>query len=119
MSTGRNHELPWLAKPLGLHWRARSNCLGIDPDFFHPPRGANKQVAECRAICAGCTVRQDCADYAMADPFEERGVWAGATAQERKFIRNGRITWEVVWAKGDALVEQGHDDDAPRPAVSA
>ena len=44
------------------------------------------ELADDRAVCAGCEVRQQCYDTAMADPGLE-GVWAGFTAKERRSMR--------------------------------
>jgi WhiB family redox-sensing transcriptional regulator len=68
-------------------WQAAGNCVGVDPDLFFPgqgdPTGAAKQV------CAGCTVREACLEYAL-DNCERFGVWGGLSERERRRIRRTR-----------------------------
>jgi WhiB family redox-sensing transcriptional regulator len=68
-------------------WMLRANCRGLNPDQFHPERGASNGAA--KAVCAGCTVRQDCLDYAL-DNGEKHGVWGGLSERERRRIRGRR-----------------------------
>jgi WhiB family redox-sensing transcriptional regulator len=42
----------------------RGNCLGLDPELFFPERG--ESVTEAKAVCAGCVVRTECLDFALA-----------------------------------------------------
>ena len=71
-------------------WREHANCKGIDPNLFHPERGSNGfDMATAKNVCAGCTVRQDCLDYAL-DNFEMIGIWGGTTERERRRIRSRR-----------------------------
>jgi WhiB family redox-sensing transcriptional regulator len=71
----------WLARP---SWHLDAACSGLGPDSFFSGAPANVEVA--RAVCAGCAVRQECHDTAMADADLE-GVWAGFTAKERWQMR--------------------------------
>ncbi len=43
-----------------------------------------------RELCAGCSVRHDCLDFAMADA-ELRGMWSGTSEQERQKIRRRQV----------------------------
>jgi WhiB family redox-sensing transcriptional regulator len=83
MSTrSRDQSLPDLIDLLGRpEWMKRAACRGEDPALFFPPLGAN--AAKARAICATCSVRQECLSYALADP-ESAGVWAGLSERERR-----------------------------------
>lgn len=65
-------------------WQSRANCAGADPELFFPERGAS--LAEARAVCAGCTVRTECLDYALAIG-EKYGVWGGLSERERRRLR--------------------------------
>jgi WhiB family transcriptional regulator, redox-sensing transcriptional regulator len=70
-------------------WRAASACLNTDPDVFFPVAvgsAASKQVARAMRICAGCTVRQQCLDFAMRSG-EKDGIWGGTTPEERRRLR--------------------------------
>ncbi len=68
-------------------WQAQANCLGVDPDLFFPERGAS--TSEAKAVCAGCSVREDCLEYALANG-EKHGVWGGETERGRRRIRRQR-----------------------------
>lgn len=73
------------AKP--TDWQRLGNCVGADPDLFFPERGDNAAVAAAKAVCRGCSVRQQCLSYSNSDPIEPLGVWGGAGADERRLMR--------------------------------
>ena len=53
--------------PADRHWRLLAACLSADPDLFFPVSSSGRslaQVAEAKAICAGCQVRRDCLAFA-------------------------------------------------------
>ncbi|HBX78026.1 MAG TPA: WhiB family transcriptional regulator [Acidimicrobiaceae bacterium] len=68
-------------------WQNLANCLGVDPDLFFPERGASTK--EAKAVCQGCTVREDCLEYALANG-EKFGIWGGLSERERRRIRRQR-----------------------------
>jgi WhiB family redox-sensing transcriptional regulator len=68
-------------------WQDRANCLGVDPDLFFPGRGESTQ--EAKAICAGCVVRDECLEQALARP-EKFGIWGGTSERERRRLRRER-----------------------------
>lgn len=66
-------------------WRASSACLSADPELFFPiaqGSAADRQISSALRVCAGCAVRQQCLDFAMASG-EAHGIWGGTTADER------------------------------------
>lgn len=66
-----------------MSWRERAACRGCDPEMFFPERGANT-VAQTKAVCAGCEVRDEC----LAENLGERvGVWGGLSERERRILR--------------------------------
>lgn len=68
-------------------WHSLAACRGSGADTFIVHRGSNAAVvARARAICATCSVRPECLDYAMADP-DAVGVWGGSTGTERRQLR--------------------------------
>ena len=78
-----------------MHWLkaampdlAGAACAGADPEqwFPLPGRPVPRAVAE---VCAGCPVRQECADYAVSAGPMLRGVWGGLSQSERARIRQG------------------------------
>jgi WhiB family redox-sensing transcriptional regulator len=83
-------------------WRAASACLTADPDLFFPIAAGTadaSQVSRARRICAGCTVRQQCLDFAVRSG-EKDGIWGGTTPEERvrdrraRNRRPARRTWQ-------------------------
>jgi WhiB family redox-sensing transcriptional regulator len=69
-----------------LAWMVRANCRGVDAELFFPGRGESTYPA--KQVCAGCVVRAECFDYAMANA-ERYGVWAGLSERERHRMRRG------------------------------
>ncbi len=70
-------------------WRARGACSGLDTSVFFPVSDNDDDAEEAKSICAICTVRQQCLDYAL-DKREHEGVWGGATERERRRILRQR-----------------------------
>jgi WhiB family transcriptional regulator, redox-sensing transcriptional regulator len=70
-------------------WWSLAACQSADPDLFFPISGsgpARVQVDRAKAVCAGCPVRGDCLQYALAaGPLQ--GVWGGLTEDERRLLR--------------------------------
>ncbi len=70
-------------------WRTGAACRELDPDlFFSPDSFESKQEKdereiEAKAVCARCTVRDECLDYALK-AGERYGIWGGLTEQERR-----------------------------------
>jgi len=66
-------------------WRGAGACLSADPELFFPIAAggpAAGQVSSALHVCAGCTVRQQCLDFAMKTN-EAHGIWGGTTPEER------------------------------------
>ena len=59
-------------------WQAQGACRGYDPNWWHPPRGANHNTDKAKAICADCPVADECLTYAI-DNGERRGIWGGVS----------------------------------------
>lgn len=70
-------------------WLADALCRGTGPDPFYPPRGDDAAVDAAKAVCAGCPVRTECLEHAIATN-EHLGVWGGASANERRKIGRAR-----------------------------
>ena len=68
-------------------WRQHAACHGVEPDVFYPVSDEEADVA--KAICAQCSVRQPCLEYAL-QKRERDGVWGGATERERRRILRQR-----------------------------
>lgn len=75
-------------------WQEHAACQGADQQlFFHPQheRGTLRRQRDraAKMICARCSVRPDCADYAVRAQ-EPYGVWGGLTEEDRAMIIEGR-----------------------------
>jgi WhiB family transcriptional regulator, redox-sensing transcriptional regulator len=73
----------------GGDWWSVAACQRADPDLFFPVSAAGKsleQVAEAKAICAGCLVRAECLVFAL-QTNQLHGVWGGMTEAERHQAR--------------------------------
>lgn len=70
-------------------WQDRAACRGPQSLTFFPPgsgerrheRAAREERA--KAICATCSVRSSCLDYAL-EIRERHGVWGGLSESERR-----------------------------------
>ena len=81
--------------PVGLEelehrpaWMAEGACRGAGRRAFFPERG--EDVRPAKALCAGCAVRIECFEYAMADA-ELVGIWGGTSVRERRRLRTQRL----------------------------
>ena len=61
-------------------WFAQAACRGNTTAFF---LNKGQPATAAKAICAGCEVRPECLDYAIAKR-ETRGIWGGMTNVERR-----------------------------------
>ncbi len=83
----RNRDpLPNVAR-VDVGWGDKANCIGVDPDLFFPERGASTK--ESKEVCRGCTVREDCLEFALVSG-EKFGIWGGLSERERRRIRRQR-----------------------------
>jgi WhiB family redox-sensing transcriptional regulator len=64
-------------------WHSQAACRGMQHINFYPVRGEN--AAPALAICATCTVQDECLAQGVRN--NERGVWGGSTARQRRQIR--------------------------------
>ena len=70
-------------------WRELSACRDSDPDTFFPvgtTGPAIDQIAKAIAICGGCSVREECLQYAL-ETNQEAGVWGGYAEDDRRRLR--------------------------------
>lgn len=68
-------------------WKVHAACRGMDPDIFHPV--FDTEAPEAKAVCARCTVRVPCLDFALVTR-QEYGVWGGLDEDERRRLRRSR-----------------------------
>ena len=67
-----------------LDWQERGLCAQTDPEAFFPEKGGSTR--EAKRICAGCEVRAECLEYALAND-ERFGIWGGLSERERRRLR--------------------------------
>ncbi|GAA4712408.1 hypothetical protein GCM10023215_63920 [Pseudonocardia yuanmonensis] len=65
-------------------WQERALCAQTDPEAFFPEKGGSTR--EAKRICAGCEVRAECLEYALAQD-ERFGIWGGLSERERRRLR--------------------------------
>lgn len=96
--------------PENDRWQLRSNCLGVDPDLFFPERG--ESTREAKEVCKGCTVREECLEYALSNG-EKFGIWGGLSERERRRIRRQRRKDAAAALLATGLPEEDDDEDFP------
>lgn len=62
-------------------WHREAACRDADPDLFFVGRG--ESAAEAKAICAGCPVRPECLEDAIAHDYRF-GIFGGMNRNERR-----------------------------------
>jgi len=83
------------------NWRSAGACLSADPDLFFPISSAGpgeRQRARAKMICAGCQVRQECLDFALAHD-QLYGIWGGTTPEDRQRARRRKRRAAATAAK--------------------
>jgi len=85
-------------------WMARARCRGETDKMFPKGHKDISYIQEAREMCANCTVRHHCLDYALEFPAADmHGVWAGLTSrqlaaeQKRRRIQPTRPTLSQMW----------------------
>ena len=70
-------------------WREFSSCRDSDPNLFFPTGStglAVDQIDVAVAICAACSVQEECLQYAL-ETNQEAGVWGGYAEDDRRRLR--------------------------------
>lgn len=70
-------------------WRQMSACRDSEPSLFFPvgtTGPALDDIAAAKAICALCSVQEECLQYAL-ESNQEAGVWGGYAEDERRRLR--------------------------------
>lgn len=84
-----------MAQPIDQDWQHRAACRGPHAAVFFPPshfeRKDEREEREtaAKAICATCTVKAPCLEYALRIR-EPHGIWGGLNEQERKQVLSRR-----------------------------
>jgi WhiB family redox-sensing transcriptional regulator len=61
-------------------------CTQYSTEIFYPEEYEDIDVAEAKAICNSCWLKDKCLDFALKTK-ENEGVWGGTTPLERRRIR--------------------------------
>ncbi len=73
------------AAPTDEDWMRRAACKGLTHLFFpspaERPQARERREATAREVCASCTVRLDCREFARDQ--HEYGFWGGESEDER------------------------------------
>jgi WhiB family transcriptional regulator, redox-sensing transcriptional regulator len=76
-----------------VQWQELAACAGENLSLFFPKEniggpksgrgvaGENERIARAKEICAGCTVVQECLEYAILHDCV--GIWGGLDTRER------------------------------------
>jgi len=96
-------------------WQEQGACRSVDPTwFFHPQneRGLPRirRDRRAKAVCATCSVRLDCADYAIR-AREPYGVWGGLSEEDRERIYRRLDSRHYPRNRGEGLRAAGSDVD--------
>lgn len=62
-------------------------CAKADPELFFPLKGQTDLIAAAKALCFGCPIKRECADYALNHDETLYGIWGGTTEAEREALR--------------------------------
>jgi len=78
-------------------------CVEFPTETFFPEKDTPTETAAIRKICAGCTIFDQCFEWAMK--HEDYGIWAGTTPPDRVRYR------EATGTKFELLVFDPFDDN--------
>ncbi|MEU6406634.1 WhiB family transcriptional regulator [Streptomyces sp. NPDC046985] len=74
------------------NWREYAACREEDPDLFFPIGSTGPalvQAEQAKTVCAGCSVREQCLEWALSTD-QTVGVWGGTSETERRALRRRR-----------------------------
>lgn len=72
-------------------WMEKAACIGADLAAFFPEPGDSQLVIKAaKRVCAGCSVRDLCLDYALQYDGMP-GIWGGKTQRERRRLFADRL----------------------------
>lgn len=96
------------------NWRSTAACRSCDPELFFPVSSSSvlalEQVAEAKKVCARCSVRPECLEFALRTR-QVHGVWGGMSEQERYLVWSGDVR-RADGGAGDGRSHRLRADDA-------
>jgi WhiB family transcriptional regulator, redox-sensing transcriptional regulator len=102
-----------------LDWRQNAACAEQDGELFFPvghSAQARRQTQQAKRICAGCSVRTLCLDWAV-DNRQYAGVWGGLSEDERLDLYEAPETAFARCLDRQELIEQLVADGATHREV--
>ena len=72
-------------------WIALAACRGLPTSMFFLGKTESSTSHRAKAVCASCRCRRECLDYALSDPIEVAGIWAGHGPRSLAAIRKARL----------------------------
>lgn len=103
------YDPPATFEPVGpLAWQTDALCAETDPELFVPDKGGS--TMEAKRVCASCTVREQCLEYALANN-ERTGIYGGLSPRQRLPLHRAREAGRV---QGKGACVHGHDWSDPR-----
>lgn len=78
-------------------WQDRAACRNAKVDMYpedQPGRRPGRAIAEAKAVCRWCPVRDECLAYALSTEtrWTRFGIWGGLTPAERDEFATGRAS---------------------------
>ena len=67
-------------------WHDQAACATYSAEVFFPPNDVPGATRAPKAICASCTVQDECLAFAL-ETGQPEGVWGGMDAGERRRLR--------------------------------
>ena len=80
------------------HWMRKAACRGQGFDAWFTTDDVGEEAEVARRICAGCSVRSECLDYAL-DCSIRHGLWGGLSPRERSALKRRRVPQATVKAR--------------------
>jgi WhiB family transcriptional regulator, redox-sensing transcriptional regulator len=74
-------------------WTRDALCIEYPAVNWFAELGAHPDdLAEAKAVCARCMVREECLEYAESRPAcRDHGVWGGLSVHERRALRRSAV----------------------------
>jgi WhiB family transcriptional regulator, redox-sensing transcriptional regulator len=71
--------------PPGDDWRKDGACAGMSFAKWFKENHSHAELDELKTLCNSCPVKKQCLEHALE--YEEFGVWAGSTQEQRERYR--------------------------------
>lgn len=73
----------WKLTNQKFDWMDDASCKGMTEMFFPEKGDADGTVEAAKAVCATCSVKDECLEFAVDNSFAY-GIWGGMSARQRK-----------------------------------